>query len=79
MEEGADFIVGETFGDVGEAMIALEAIKKYGQGLKNFTLFSGLKGRVQHLKLPDYQMNNDLKLTRCKFGTPTIILRNDFV
>ena len=29
---GADFIVGETFGHYGEAKIALESIKKYGNG-----------------------------------------------
>ncbi|XP_022100690.1 betaine--homocysteine S-methyltransferase 1-like [Acanthaster planci] len=33
VEEGADYIVAETFGDLGEAMIALTAIKKYGKGL----------------------------------------------
>ncbi|XP_064617551.1 betaine--homocysteine S-methyltransferase 1-like isoform X2 [Liolophura sinensis] len=32
-QEKADFIVGETFGTLGEAMLALEAIKKYGNGL----------------------------------------------
>ncbi|XP_071800453.1 betaine--homocysteine S-methyltransferase 1-like [Asterias amurensis] len=31
--EKADFILGETFSDYGEAMIALEAIKEYGKGL----------------------------------------------
>ncbi|XP_021361402.1 betaine--homocysteine S-methyltransferase 1-like [Mizuhopecten yessoensis] len=30
---GADFIVGETFGEYGEAALALEAIKKHGNGL----------------------------------------------
>ncbi|XP_067676254.1 betaine--homocysteine S-methyltransferase 1-like [Haliotis asinina] len=30
---GADFIVAETFSDLGEAEIALESIKKYGQGM----------------------------------------------
>ncbi|XP_022104966.1 betaine--homocysteine S-methyltransferase 1-like [Acanthaster planci] len=33
VQEGADYIVGESFGSLGEAMIALKAIKKYGQGL----------------------------------------------
>eukprot|EP00058_Branchiostoma_floridae_P013384 XP_002598872.1 hypothetical protein BRAFLDRAFT_90102 [Branchiostoma floridae] len=33
VEEGADFIVGETFGFLGEAMLALECIKEYGKGL----------------------------------------------
>ena len=29
---GADFIVGETYGEFGEAMLALECIKEYGNG-----------------------------------------------
>jgi len=29
----ADYMIAETFSDVGEAMIALEVIKKYGEGL----------------------------------------------
>lgn len=33
VEEGADFIVAETIGHFGEAMLALNAIKKYGKGL----------------------------------------------
>ncbi len=32
VEEGADFILGETYGFAGEAMAALECIKKYGNG-----------------------------------------------
>ena len=32
MQGGADYLVAETFSEVGEAMLALEAIKKYGQG-----------------------------------------------
>ena len=32
MEEGADFIIGETYTDLGEAMLALESIKQYGKG-----------------------------------------------
>lgn len=31
--EGADFIVGETFGCLGETELALECIQKYGHGL----------------------------------------------
>lgn len=31
--EGADFIVGETFGCLGEVELALECIQKYGNGL----------------------------------------------
>ncbi|XP_076445495.1 S-methylmethionine--homocysteine S-methyltransferase BHMT2-like [Babylonia areolata] len=30
---GADYIIGETFNDFGEAKLALEAIQTYGQGL----------------------------------------------
>ncbi|XP_005108478.2 betaine--homocysteine S-methyltransferase 1 [Aplysia californica] len=33
VEEGADFIVAETFSELGEAALALECIKKYGKGL----------------------------------------------
>ncbi|XP_046553070.1 betaine--homocysteine S-methyltransferase 1-like [Haliotis rubra] len=33
VEEGADYIVGETFNEFGEAMLALECINKYGKGL----------------------------------------------
>ncbi|XP_070568437.1 betaine--homocysteine S-methyltransferase 1-like [Ptychodera flava] len=33
VEEGADFIVAETYAHFGEAMLALQAIKEYGNGL----------------------------------------------
>lgn len=33
VEEKADFIIGETFNDLGEGLLALEAIKKYGNGV----------------------------------------------
>ncbi|XP_067684995.1 betaine--homocysteine S-methyltransferase 1-like [Haliotis asinina] len=33
VEESADYIVGETFCELGEAMLALECMKKYGNGL----------------------------------------------
>ena len=32
VEEGADFIVAETFGYIGEAALALKCIKEYGSG-----------------------------------------------
>ena len=32
VEEGADFIIGETFAFYGEAHLALDAILKYGGG-----------------------------------------------
>ena len=38
VEEGADFILAETYGFSGEAMAALECIKKYGNGLQLFLL-----------------------------------------
>ncbi|XP_071082912.1 betaine--homocysteine S-methyltransferase 1-like isoform X2 [Haliotis cracherodii] len=33
VEEGADYVVGESFSELGEAMLALECINKYGNGL----------------------------------------------
>ena len=32
VQEGADFIVAETFSELGEAKLALEAIQHYGHG-----------------------------------------------
>jgi len=33
VEEGVDYMIGETFNDYGEAKLALEAIQKYGKGI----------------------------------------------
>ncbi|KAK3097790.1 hypothetical protein FSP39_013204, partial [Pinctada imbricata] len=33
VEEGADYIIGETFNDYGEGLLALQAIQKHGKGL----------------------------------------------
>lgn len=33
VEGGADFIVGETFGLLSEALLAAECIKRYGNGM----------------------------------------------
>ena len=33
VDAGADFIIGETYGDHAEAMVALECIKTYGKGI----------------------------------------------
>ncbi|XP_061177224.1 betaine--homocysteine S-methyltransferase 1-like [Saccostrea echinata] len=33
VEYGVDFIIGETFNDLGEAMLALKAIQNYGKGV----------------------------------------------
>lgn len=35
VEEGVDYIIGETFNALGEAMLALECIKEYGKGIVN--------------------------------------------
>ena len=32
VEEKADFIIGETFSDLGEATLALQAIQQHGNG-----------------------------------------------
>ncbi|XP_022301961.1 betaine--homocysteine S-methyltransferase 1-like isoform X1 [Crassostrea virginica] len=40
VEGGADFIVAETFGEFGEAMMALECIQKYGNGLPSVITLS---------------------------------------
>ena len=32
VEGGADFIVAESFQELGEALLALECIQKYGKG-----------------------------------------------
>lgn len=42
-EEGADFIIDETFGTLGEAKLALEAIKKHAPGLPAVIMFAGGK------------------------------------
>ena len=38
-EMNADYVVAETFGHYGEALIALEAIQKYGRGKLSSFLF----------------------------------------
>lgn len=32
MEEGVDYIIAETFNDLGEAMLALQCIQEYAKG-----------------------------------------------
>lgn len=32
VEYGVDYIIAETFNDLGEAMLALKAIQQYGKG-----------------------------------------------
>ena len=40
VEEGADYIIGETFNDFGEALLALKSIQKYGKGKVNWTIYT---------------------------------------
>ncbi|XP_078587069.1 betaine--homocysteine S-methyltransferase 1-like isoform X2 [Branchiostoma floridae x Branchiostoma japonicum] len=40
VSEGADFVVAETFHYVGEALLALECVKQYGNGLPAVVTFS---------------------------------------
>jgi len=40
--EGADYIVGETYTDLGEAKLAVEAVKKYGKGMPAVITFAQL-------------------------------------
>ncbi|XP_055958070.1 betaine--homocysteine S-methyltransferase 1-like, partial [Patella vulgata] len=40
VQENADFIVAETFGELGEAMLALQCIQKYGNGLPSVVTMS---------------------------------------
>ena len=39
VEGGADYIIAETFNCVGEALLALDAIKQYGNGKKLMFFF----------------------------------------
>ncbi|KAK7102924.1 betaine--homocysteine S-methyltransferase 1-like [Littorina saxatilis] len=43
---GADYIVAESFSELGEAMLALEAIKKYGKGLPAAVSFIPHEGKT---------------------------------
>ncbi|KAK3102274.1 hypothetical protein FSP39_010105 [Pinctada imbricata] len=49
---GADFIVGETYGEFGEAMLALESIKEYGNGLPAVITLSVPMTNVLHDGVP---------------------------
>ncbi|XP_072036079.1 S-methylmethionine--homocysteine S-methyltransferase BHMT2-like isoform X2 [Amphiura filiformis] len=46
VEEGADFIIAETFTDFIEAKLAVEAIKKYGRGLPSVVTLAWHKRTV---------------------------------
>lgn len=43
VEEGADFIIGETFHDAGEAVMATQCIKEFGKGLPSVVTILPLK------------------------------------
>lgn len=55
VEEGADFIVAETFPVFEEAMIALEAINEYGQGLPSVVTLAIMNNRKEG---KDYTVDN---------------------
>jgi len=42
VQEGADYIIGESFLDLGEALLAAECIKEYGAGLPSVIIFAQL-------------------------------------
>ncbi|XP_048740860.1 S-methylmethionine--homocysteine S-methyltransferase BHMT2-like isoform X2 [Ostrea edulis] len=52
VEGGADFIVAETFGEFGEAMLALESIKQYGKGLPAVITLSVPMTMMMHDGIP---------------------------
>ncbi|XP_064615231.1 betaine--homocysteine S-methyltransferase 1-like [Liolophura sinensis] len=49
VEEGADFIIGETYSELAEALLALETIKEYGKGLPAVITF------ISHM--PDHTLD----------------------
>ncbi|XP_013387238.1 betaine--homocysteine S-methyltransferase 1 [Lingula anatina] len=54
VEEGADYIVGETYRHFGEAMLALEAIKEFGQGVPAVITMVAYKDKsVEGVPIPE--------------------------
>ncbi|KAL5013154.1 hypothetical protein ScPMuIL_007424 [Solemya velum] len=49
---GADYIVAETFSDLGEAMLALDVIKKYGNGLPAVVTMNSSASDISHDGVP---------------------------
>jgi len=43
VEEKADFIIGETFSDLGEAMLALQSIQQHGNGIQTRRIWISFK------------------------------------
>jgi S-methylmethionine-dependent homocysteine/selenocysteine methylase len=55
-EAGVDYIIGETFSDLGEAMLALKAIQKYGKGC-SFKCRKCMAGLYRKIKFIDEMEN----------------------
>ncbi|XP_071962572.1 betaine--homocysteine S-methyltransferase 1-like [Antedon mediterranea] len=60
VEEGADYILSETCGDIGEALLSVKAIKEYGSGLPAVVTISiyqntieGVPATLDNVKLSD--------------------------
>lgn len=51
VEEGADYMIGETFINFKEAMVALEAIKQYGKGKSLNDIFYYFHKRFKLIKI----------------------------
>eukprot|EP00057_Strongylocentrotus_purpuratus_P028836 XP_011683310.1 PREDICTED: betaine--homocysteine S-methyltransferase 1 isoform X2 [Strongylocentrotus purpuratus] len=84
VEEGADYIIAETFSIFGEAMMALECIKEYGKGLPAVVTISPRymgNGRVE--LVDDVEMADGLRQLEaagaavvgfnCAYGPATMI------
>ncbi|XP_787844.4 betaine--homocysteine S-methyltransferase 1 [Strongylocentrotus purpuratus] len=84
VEEGADYIIAETFSIFGEAMMALECIKEYGKGLPAVVTISPRymgNGRVE--LVDDVEMIDGLRQLEaagaavvgfnCAYGPATMI------
>jgi len=80
VQEGADFMLGETFSDFNEAKLALDAIKKYGNGMP---AVMNLAPNTSHLTRDGMKYEHALKQLEdlgadvvglnCSFGPKTII------
>ena len=44
MEEGADFILGETYQQLEEALLATKCVKEYGKGKNIFMILKTISG-----------------------------------
>ncbi|CAE1305544.1 unnamed protein product [Acanthosepion pharaonis] len=64
-EEGADYIVTETFNTYEESALALEAVKEYGQG-SHCSITCGLCHHPRIPNLPDLQGQNNRYVCLCQ-------------